>query len=294
MNTENCIYRNSKEKYLKKTEINKQYALNFIGFLKILNSKKGINVHELARMIVENKVNFNNKSGLNLNWEEKYLPLQAFETKNYDNKKAQLGIPYSKRGKAKLQEVDCSIEALVDFFTKKRRKSKKNTESNYMWQLKRGLGLTIEYLLVDKFKETFFPNLEHISTGKLSYDFLIHKEYEELAKEDYIYKYEHETVIVSKNIYYPVDLKLHYRSQRYYFSINQEYKTENKSIYNIDIDCYETEITCILLMLLEDDMGSFEGWLESTKEKIMKELSNKPANLEDIYNYKMISELNEK
>lgn len=258
---DNLDSQSTQKKISDKVARNKQFALNFIEFIRLLNMSDPINIKQLAEDIIKNRINFNSKSGLRLNVTEKYLPIQAFEIENYNNSKAQLGI-VKRNGKNNFKEVDCSIQNLIEYFTKKRKISKKTKSLNYMWQLKRSLGLAIEYLFVAEFQEEYYPNLQHISTGQEAYDFLVYKEYKEAKeKKDFHYITGHR--VVGRHIFYPVDLKLHYGN----LSV-----AENQSIYNVDIKVTQERLEIILELFITNDMEKLSKVLKGVRNRVEKEI----------------------
>ena len=126
--------------------------------------------------------------------------------------------------------------------TYSKEKINKKLNKRNRWQLKRGLGLALEHLIVHYFEDELIPSDDNRQYGVYAYDFLVLNQKE-----------------IEYNLYDKVDLKISFGRPSTF--------QRNKSIYNIEVVLSDTQLKEL-----------FKAVAEGNKEKLKKICNNEILN----------------
>lgn len=131
--------------------------------------------------------------------------------------------------------------------TYSKEKINKKLNKRNRWQLKRGLGLALEHLIVHYFKDELIPSDDNRQYGVYAYDFLVLNQKE-----------------IEYNLYDKVDLKISFGRKSMF--------QRNESIYNIEVVLRDNQLKELFKAVAE---GSKEKLKEICNNEILVPLKDK-------------------
>jgi hypothetical protein len=151
----------------------------------------------------------------------------------------------------------------------------KKIKKENAWELKRGLGLMLEHSLVEKYKDMIIPREEDKQVGERAIDFYLLREINNKPFE--LWEEFGSSKVEKTYIFDAIDLKICFGEK--------PRKTNNKSIYNVEVVLQVYEIVRLLNAILNKNKKEFNSILELIYDRMREELKKRDKEIKKYYLY---------